>query len=418
MKKLILLILVLCCLFSACGTSDENSIITTQAVEKSVTPTSALPTAYIPLIKASAVISESYNNKPLQVMNGCGIFLQNSTLLDFSAYTRYDAYAIDEENQLSALSVNQFNNAYTVDGSRYRFTFDWTNNSGLKVLTSASDETTATMLLHSDYGTQALFFLPEHLDTDSGLVYSNYPVLLDFDTGELVDFLSGCKLDKLTGICNAAFTSDRSGLLLAQDGGALYYCDLTSKTVYSLDELSGEPVKACTTSDNKIICWSSSNTQQLSGTLGDYHFWYIDLDSFTRQEMPELELSSELGPLRFAYISGFSSTRRDNNMYSGSTYALCTGGSGDSYVLDMASWTITPLSGYILPASNIACVGSPDGNYLLLEDLANTKAYVLDYAICSISQLDISSTNHLNWFDSISVIEQPGDGNYYVYNII
>jgi hypothetical protein len=417
MKKLILLILVLCCLFSACGTSDENTIITPQAEEKVAAPSSAVSTAYIPLIKATSVIPESYNNKPLQVMNGCGIFLQNSTLLDFSSYVRYDAYVIGEDSQLSSLNINQFNDAYTLDGSRYRLTFDWADKSGMKIVTSSSDETTATMLLHSDNGNQALFLLPEHLNTDTGVVYSNYPVLLDFDTGELIDFLSGCKLDKINQICNAAFTSDRSGLLLAQDGGALYYCDLESNTVYSLDELSGEPVKSCTVADNKIICWSSSGTEQVSGTLGEYHFWYIDLDSFTRQEMPDLELSSELGPLRFAYLSGFSSARRDNNMYSGSIYALCTGGSGDSYVLDMATWTVTPLSGYILPASNIACVGNPDGKYLLLEDLANSKAYVLDYASCSISQLDISSTDHLNWFDSSSVIEQPGDGNYYVYDI-
>ena len=75
------------------------------------------------------------------------------------------------------------------------------------------------------------------------------------------------------------------------------------------------------------------------------------------------------------------------------------------------------MEGYTLPASNLSCAGSLDGQRLLLKDTGNNKAAVLDYRDCTLVWLDIQSAEGLIWFDSDTVLEHPGDGNFYLYDL-
>ena len=291
------------------------------------------------------------------------------------------------------------------------------DNGGVKSLTYVSEDTNAEFLSLSDEGSKSLFLLKDHLSSDGSTLYSYYPVLLDLSKEEIKDILSSCGLGNISKICNVALSSDCKGLLLAQDGGALYYCDLSSGTVYSLDELSGEPVKACALTEDRIICWNQSSSLSGMGDVGDYHFWYIDLADFQRKEMPQLQTDGDTGPLRLAHLAGFSSTMYNYKMFSGSAYALYTSGDGRIYVLDMENWRLNAVSGYTMPASNVTCRGSLDGQLLLLEDIGNNSAYVVDYADSLLVRLNIQDAESLSWFDSNTVLEQPGDGNYYLYSI-
>ncbi|MGN0981332.1 MAG: hypothetical protein ACI4O0_00425 [Candidatus Limivicinus sp.] len=411
MKKIILFILVLCCLISACGQAEPPAPTSAAAPSPSAAGTGGLP---LPLVKAGAVISELYKGKPLRPAEGCGLFLLCSDPVEMNQGSHYDAFALNAEGTLEQLKEQLFNNAYTLDGNRYHLNFDWTTHEGVKVATYVSSDMAASMVYLSDAGSESLFLLRWRTGQGS-TVYNCYPVTLDLESGELTDFLAGCRLDSLDQICNAAFNPDRSGILLAQEGGAIYYCDLKSNAVYSLDGLSGEPVKACTLISDRIICWNQSG--EGSGALGDYRFWSISLTDFRRQEMPALQTDVDTAALRFAHLAGFDSQLRGGRMFSGSRYALCTSGSGQTYVLDMEEWSLRAVEGYTLPASNLSCTGSPDGQRLLLKDTGSNKAAVLDYRDCTMVWLDIQNAERLIWFDSDTVLEQPGDGNFFLYDL-
>ena len=42
---------------------------------------------------------------------------------------------------------------------------------------------------------------------------------------------------------------------------------------------------------------------------------------------------------------------------------------------------------------------------------------MLDYRDCTMVRLDIQNAERLIWFDSDTVLEQPGDGNFYLYDL-
>lgn len=411
MKRILLLLLIGCCLISACGKTEVPAPTGTSLAAAAPTGTAA---PVLPLVKASTVIPELYKEKALRPTAGSGVFQLCADPVEMNQGSHYDAYRVTADGSLEQLEEQQFNNAYTLDGRRYHLSFDWAALDGTKVLTYVPAETEAGMLSLSDQGSTSLFLLHRHTGEDD-TVYSYYPVLLDLETGELTDLLANCRLGSLSRICNAAFSPDGNGLLLAQEGGAIYYCDLESGTVYSLDELSGQPVKACTLTDDTIICWSQGSEGE--GVLGDYRFWSIRLSDFTRQEMPEMETGPDTSTLRFAHLAGFDSQLRQGCMFSGSPYALCTDGSGQTYVLDMEQWQLQAVEGYTLPASNLSCTGSLDGQRLLLKDTGNNRTAVLDYRNCRMVRLDVQRAESLLWFDCDTLLEQPGDGNFYLYDL-
>ena len=414
MKRIILLLLVLCCLISACGKAEAQAPASASAVPAVRAASVSANGPALPLIKASAVVPEIYKDKQLRPVENCGMFQLCADPVEMNPGSHYDAFAVNADGALEQLEETQFNNAYTLDGNRYHLSFDWAEHDGVRTATYVPADMEASMLTLSDQGSKNLFLLRWHIGEDD-TVYSYYPVLLDLKSGELTDLLANCRLGSLSHICNAAFSPDHSGLLLAREGGAIYYCDLKTSTIYSLDELSGEPVKACTVTGDRIICWSQGG--EGSGVLGDYHFWSISLSNFKRQEMPALQTDVDTGSLRFAHLAGFDSQLRQGSMFSGSCYALCTDGSGQTYVLDMEEWNLRAVEGYTLPASNLSSTDNLNDQRLLLKDIGSNKAAVLDYRDCTMVRLDIQNAERLIWFNSNMVLEQPGDGNFYLYDL-
>lgn len=267
MKRLILLLLVLCCLISACGKAEAQAPASASAAPAVRAASVSANGPALPLIKASAVIPEVYKYKQLRPVENCGVFHLCADPVEMNQGSHYDAFAVNADGALEQLEETQFNNAYTLDGNRYHLSFDWAEHDGIKTVTYIPADMEASMLTLSDQDSKSLFLLRWHIGEDD-TVYSYYPVLLDLESGELTDLLANCRLGSLSQICNAAFSPDHSGLLLAREGGAIYYCNLKTNTVYSLDELSGEPVKACTVTGDKIICWSQgSEGQRCSGGL-------------------------------------------------------------------------------------------------------------------------------------------------------
>lgn len=420
MKKIILPILILCCMIAACSTMEPpapSAGVQTQAkVQGAVSVSPAMVPTPLP-VKAQLAVPEVYNEKSIFPMAGSGVFLLCTDSVEMKQGSHYDAYTVDEDGQLTRLEDHLFNNAFVLDGSRYHLTLDWAEHDGSAVCTYIPADSPACIMSLSGNVNETLFLLRDRLSQDGSTVYTNYPVLVDLESGELTDFLANCKLNNIPNICSAAFSPDRKGLLLAQEGGALYYCDLGSSVVYSLDELSSEPVKACAIADGRIICWNQGSSDRAGGNVGDYHFWYIDMEDFHRQELPQLESDVDTDLLRFAHLSGFDGCLYEGKIFAGSTFALCTSGSGQTYVLDMAAWSLSPVEAYTLPVSNVSCTGSFDGQRLLLQDTGNNKAYVLDYSSCRMFSLSVQSAGNLMWFDNDTVLEHAKDGNYYLYDL-
>lgn len=420
MKKTILPILILCCIIAACSTMESpapSAGVQTQAKVQAAVSTSSATVSTPLTVNAQFTVSELYNGKSIFPLAGNGVFLLCTDSVEMKQGSHYDAYTLDEDGQLTRLESNLFNNAFVLDSNRYHLTLNWVEHDGNAVCTYIPADSPACIMVLSGNVNETLFLLRDRLSQDGNTVYTDYPVLIDLESGELTDFLAKCKLNNISNICNVAFSPDRKGLLLAQEGGALYYCDLGSNVVYSLDELSNEPVKACAIADGRIICWNQGSSDRAGGNVGDYHFWYIDMEDFQRRELPQLESDIDTDLLRFAHLSGFDDWLHEGRIFAGSTFALCTSGNGQTYVLDMADWRLSPVESYTLPASNVSCTGSFDGQRLLLQDTGSNRAYVLDYSSCRMFSLNIQNAGNLMWFDNNTVLEHAKDGNYYLFDL-
>ena len=124
MKKIILLLLVLCCLISACSHAEAQAPASTSAAPVMRAASASANGPALPLIKASAVVPEIYKDKQLRPMENCGVFQLCADPVEMNQGSHYDAFAVNADGALEQLEEAQFNNAYTLDGNRYHLSFD------------------------------------------------------------------------------------------------------------------------------------------------------------------------------------------------------------------------------------------------------------------------------------------------------
>lgn len=420
-KTLPILIITAACLLSGC--SDQPQAASQRAAIVSEQPNqiskaenvSQAPAGVLDVISPSYSIDKLYRNRELRPVYGLGLFKLCTDGVEDPALSHYDAYRLSKEGQLLRMDDQIYNSSYTIDDLRYRITFDWTEHEGQHVLTYVDPLSDGKPIALSDNGSKMLFMIKDHHDGTQAS-YSQYPVLLDLSTGELKDLLEKVNSSALSKISNVALSADGNSLLLAQDGGALYFLDVEKGSIYSLDELSSEPVKGCALAGGQLICWNQSKDES-NGTVGDHKFWYIDLKDMKRHEMPKLETFTDISTLRFAHLAGFDSQAKLPFMFPGSSYALCTQGNGQTFVLDLYNWQLKPVLGYTLPASNVTCTGSFDGQRLLIQDLDRESAVVLSYSDMKLVRLKASDVSSIRWFDPDSLIQLNDEGKFDIFQL-
>ncbi len=162
---------------------------------------------------------------------------------------RSENYAEEEnavaEVPLIPLEMKGVKTTYEKDGLRYDFDLIW-----------------ATDGVHSTFGYVSIdyrYFVIEMLEDGMALVRlmenNAYPILLDLNTGEFIDFyadtgLENYRIEKL-GYCN--------GSLLFYAAGSYFYNDPATDTFLELDALCGTALTSCGFLDSgKIVCWTST----------------------------------------------------------------------------------------------------------------------------------------------------------------
>ncbi len=365
----------------------------------------AEPTIYI-----GNVIQGKYVHAPIASRAIAGVFLVCTDEIESKQGSHYDAY-YEANGELIKLEEHHFRKQYTLLGNSFDLEFDWTEHNGNVILTWVKENDNFTMPRNAGSADNVLFKLC-FIGVNSSGEYTEswYPVLLNLHTGELSDILSGTGAEHLIGFNNAAISDDRTKMLLQQNtesGSQLYFVDLNSKQLYSLDELSGDHVDSCSLIGSKIACWKLSD--------GCYKAWNIELSTLKRTDLFDSAFNAAATPEADAgivFIAGFDSWIREGNMYAGSRFALETDENRNVYVIDLSNGARAPIDGYIWTPEAMM-IPSPDGTKLLLADgyfSENKYEYIgiLDFENMTLAEFSRNNTNSareylISWHDRNTV---------------
>lgn len=160
----------------------------------------------------------------------------DGSLLDFH-------YWAAEGDQLVPLETRTTEFSTTWDGVTYTDTVYWCEYEG-----AISCHCDGTSGYASDYNYNVTS-IPGSTDSvilrlsqGSQMDYRQYPVLLNLETGEITDLLSGTGWEKSAPLTDVQWTNDLSAALLYSDHTGWFYCDRAAKTTTALDEFTGPEV--------------------------------------------------------------------------------------------------------------------------------------------------------------------------------
>lgn len=360
-----------------------------------------------------------------------GVFTICTDEIELNQGSRYDAY-YEENGNFIKLQESSFSEECSILGNDFHISFDWVEHGGQVVLTYIEAEENYRIPSNPGPKENMMIELFCCWNTDDGeQVGTTYPVLLDLTTGKLQDVLSGTGAEKLEHLANQAISEDYTKMLLAQDNGDLYYVDLVAKKLYSVEELSGEKVSACSLIGNTLSCWVLEKDV--------YRAWSIDLTTFERKELfsgiPNA-MGKDEDETGIVYLSGFDTTVHWGTMFGGSYFAVEKNTDGSVNVIDMETGDKIPVEGLVWPSvqyDDVIWDISPDGKRLLIcggkIGLKYEYIGVLDFEKMSYLEFARDNVNEVNewtpyWFDKDTVIIQATDKeqynvrNYYVYDIL
>ena len=205
----------------------------------------------------------------------------------------------------------------------------------------------------------------------------SYPVLLDLETGKVVDVLADSGIELPKDIQRATFSPDRSALLLRSGDDTPYYCNLAAGIIYDLDELFGAHADVCVLGADRICCLSEDS----------FRVWTVTLDDHAITEIaPGLDGCVFLPEADMTWDGGF---------------ALGLDEAENAFALDLFTGEKIPVEGFVWPGEDTECCLSEDGNKLCIYNYRyeNEKLYVdawvLDYAAGRMTPLNTSGTEEI-----------------------
>ena len=381
-----------------------------------------------PSISIGDVLQGKHVHTPVSTLAQDGVFLVCTDDVHTKQGSHYDAY-YEKLGEFVKLEEHAFTQEYVLNGTTFCVKLDWAEYNGKTIVTWV-DENTNTRIPGNAGDPSALLihFVFAYTDDSGDYIESYYPALLNLRTGELTDVLAGTGAEELERIGNSAISEDLTKMLLCsitKDGYSLYYVDLTSKKMHSLDELSGEKVDSCSLIGNKLVCWSLTD--------GCYKAWSIDLTTLQRTELFDSIFNAAATPEADAgivFMMGFDSWVHEGNMYAGSIFALEVDEAQNVFVIDLATRQKAPIAGYTW-TSDTQRIPCPDGSKLLLAECPDWQDYeyvgVLDFE--NLTFTEFSRENRKNeylayWFDENTVVicgelsPESLCSDYYLYEII
>lgn len=361
-----------------------------------------------PGISVGDVLQGQYVHTSVATLAQDGVFLVCTDEGHTRQGSHYDAY-YESQGTFIRLEEQSFDREYVLHGTTFRVRLDWAEYNGKTILTWVDED--GNFRIPGNGGNpsgQLIQFTFASTNENGEYVESGYPALLDLRTGELHDVLAGTGGDDLPCIRNAAISQDRTKMLLCSLTGedyTLFYVDLTAGKMYSLEELSGERVDACSLLENSLACWSLTD--------GCYRAWRIDLTTHQRTELfdslPDAAADPE-GNGGIVFLMGFDSWVHEGNSYTGSTFALEVDEGRNVFGIDLETGQKMPIEGYVW-TEDTQQIPSPDGWKLLLAERPEGQDYtyvgVLDFRqgiFAEFSRENRQGEYLAYWFDEDTVI--------------
>lgn len=377
------------------------------------------------------VIEGRYVHAPVSCNAREGVYVICTDEIELNQGSHYDAY-YEENGEFIKLDEHTFRGDYVVLGNEFHIEFDWAAHGGQVALTYIGVEENYRIPANpGDADCLLVELLYTSQAEDGNYVETAYPVLLNLETSELSDLLAGTGAENLKGLCNQAISEDGSKMLLAQSEGTLYYADLITKELYSVEELSGECADACSLIGNTLSCWVLEEE--------GFRAWAIDLNTLERREifsgLPNSIPEKAKGP-GIVYLSGFDTTVHWGTMFTGSRFALEADEAGNVTVIELATGERIPVEGFTWPEDRYEDVlweSSPDGKRLLVSggQIGSKYEYigVLDFERMNYLEFSRNNQNEVYewkpyWFDKDTVIIQATSResydvqDYYVYDLL
>lgn len=381
-----------------------------------------------PNIVIGGVIQGKYIHTPVSTHARNGIYLVCTDEVEMRQGSHYDGY-YEENGQFIKLEEHSFNHNYTLYGNEIHVEFNWVEHKDSVSMTWAAPNVPFRKDNESGSASSALFTFNIYWKGEDGKwIGTWYPVLLNLYTGELTDILAGTSVNRLQNIDKCAISPDQTKLLLGQDtedGYSLYYADLETKSVYSVDELSGQKATACSLIDNTLACWNLTDDR--------YTAWKIDLTTLERSELFDSKQNAAATPepdAGIVFLEGFDSLNRWGDMYIGSRFALEADESQNIYIIDLATGAKAIMEGFTW-TPGMQQTPSPDGTKLLLAGSSGDTDFeyvgVLDYSRMTFAEFsrDNPQDEYLAyWFDKNTVVIssvvtfESKCSNYYQYSLI
>lgn len=400
-------------------------------------------------IRVGAQLEGTYVHTPVASHGRNGLFLICTDEVMMNSGNHYDAYR-EENGTLVKLEERTFSQDYTILGNDFHVEFSWVDAGGHCVITYVDSDTLWRKQNLSGPLEKTLFTFSCQIPGAKYL--TNYPVLIDLNTGELTDILSGTGAENLDGIYQAAISEDLTRMVLVTQEKELYYVDIPGKQLYSVDALSGEHAEECALTDTTLTCWTLEGDSIEEAALGTYRIWTIDLKTMVRRDLFQAlpatpatshNVWSETYCIRedlipgFAglhFLEGFNMTSHWGNMYSGSDFALEVDENRNVWVIDLATGEKSVIDGFTWPEiqyPKVECIPSPDGQKLLIQWRREMTYYdqigVLDFAQKTFFTFSRENLNDVNehtiyWFDHNSILiattSHEGITDYYIYRLM
>ncbi len=383
-------------------------------------------------IDIGGVIEGRYIHAPMGGSARNGVFLVCTDEVEMNSGSHYDAY-MERSGEFVKLEEYYFSHDYTILGNSFHVEFEWAKtDAGIAYTYIARD---CPIRTYNFGGTSeaVLVYFNCQLPGEAG--WTNYPVLLNFETGEITDILAGTGAESLANMYSFVLSGDKSGLIICcwdlEDTEAFYYADLAGKRLLSIDELSGETPDECSLVGNTIVCWVLEGESGQTAGSGCYRAWAIDLNTLSRRE-----IFSDIPANEIVFIEGFDHMSHWGNMYPGSCFAVGIENGGSVCVYDLVTGEKTAVDGFVLPdnAMFTDLVPSPDGKKLLIHSTNDPNysqhIYVINMEDRSFVSFDRVNENAYDqhtiyWYDNEQIIicgeTKTEDGlrhkDYYIYTL-
>lgn len=361
------------------------------------------------------ILEGTYIRTPWQSHGRNGIFLICTDEQEMNQGNHYDAYA-EADGELVRLEEHTFSQDYTILDSKIHVEFEWVEHNGNVTFTYIDPETPVfKQNLAGDAASTLMTFPCMSTDFEGEPINTSYPMLVNVRTGELTDVLKGTGAEHIPGIYMAAITEDLGKMLICSWMGSnytLYYADLVTKELYSLDELSGERVDKCCLRGNTLICWTQNSV------TGSVRVWNFDLTTMERRDIYSG---------RPIFIQGFSKTSYYGNMHLGVSFVLEKNALNEVYAVSLVDGERYLIEG-LTYSDDLQFSASADGNKVIVKPRRGESCYPFvgvvnlqnkQYITFSRENMNGVTEQDIYWLDNESIIitthPEEMSREYYVY---